>query len=61
VVSCAADAVATSPGWASASGKKVRFGSPPLIDSMTDRALATVTTPAPQRAAARAARTTAPG
>ena len=60
-VSWAADAVATTPGWPSASVKNVRLGSLPAIDSTTERALATVTTPAPQRAAARAASRTAPG
>ena len=59
--SWAAAPVATMPGCASASGKKVTFGSSPAIASATDRAVATVTTPAPHRSAARDAMSVAPG
>jgi hypothetical protein len=59
--SCAAAPVATTPGCDSASGKKVMFGSTPAIISTTERAAATVTTPAPQRADARDAISIAPG
>ena len=60
-VTCAAAPVATTPGCASASGKKVTLGSWPATISTSERAAATVTTPAPHRSAARAASRTAPG
>jgi len=57
----AAAAAETTPACASASGKNVTFGSSPAIASTTVRAEAIVTTPAPHRRAARAARRIAPG
>jgi len=59
--SCAAAPTATAPGCASASGKSVTFGSIPAMASLTERAAAAVTTPAPQRDAARQAISSAPG